>query len=65
MCRGEIVFTTGIVSLLEPALYGVTDGKAVGTYLEPTSSNSILMRNTKKEEGIQQRELIFRTCSLT
>lgn len=47
----------------EPALYGVTDGKAIGTYLEHKFKNH-LMPYTSMNKVILLPELISLACML-
>ena len=43
----------------EPSLYGVTDGKAVGTYLEHKFQN-LLNTSTPTTKAVQRKESISR-----
>lgn len=44
LCQEAAAFAEVISTYPEPTLYGVTDGKAVGTYLELTISNALQWR---------------------
>jgi hypothetical protein len=59
LCREACAFAETESNHAEPKLFGVTDGKAVGTYLEQKFRVSLEERYSF-ERGIQRRESISR-----
>lgn len=51
LCQEAAIFSELESQHPEPLLYGVTDGKAVGTYLEQKFKNYLIER-ADREEGI-------------
>ncbi|WP_199902323.1 hypothetical protein [Azospirillum sp. B506] len=58
LCREAAQFTKTKSVIAEPSLFGVTDGKAIGTYLEHKLTN-YLLANYKFNQGNSASEIDF------